>query len=361
MAGLYVAAAAAGLGISALVFLSRPDRLQNRLLALALLFEVVASVRMAVFHHLPLEQIDLGLGHALDTVLWFAVWGSAAAYLAFLGTVDTRWSRPLGSRGARLGLAALVAGVWMLRLGAPGVTETLLVNYVAGVVSLYGLLVAASYWRTTQAGTLRRRQAKAYAAAFGARDLMFVLLAAFTVPVTLGAEPVVVLGDWVALWFPGLAILLFAPLAAYGILTTQLFDVDLKIKWGLQRSTVAAVFVAVFFVVSEGAQVLFADFAGNEFLGVLAAGALVFFLAPLQRLGERVSDAAMPGVEDTEAYREERKRQVYRASLEELHADGEVTAKERRMLGRLQEELGLDGAEAGRIEADVLEGGGGAA
>lgn len=41
--------------------------------------------------------------------------------------------------------------------------------------------------------------------------------------------------------------------------------------------------------------------------------------------------------------------------------DDEITAKERRTLGRLQEELGLTGEAAGRIEADVVEGGGEAA
>lgn len=361
MSWLYAAASAAGIAISALVFFARPGRLQNRLLALALLFEVFAQVRMAVFHGLPAGALGPGLVHALNTVLWFAVWGLSAAYLAFLGTVDTRWSRPLDSRRARIVLAGVVGLVWTVRLAWPVLTEAVSVNYIAGGVGLYGLLVAATYWRSTEPGTLRRRQAKAYAAAFGVRDLLFVVLAAFTVPLVLGAEPTMLLGDPLHLWFPAIGTILFAPVAAYGILTTQLFDIDLKVKWTLEKGTIAAVFVAVFFVVSEGAQVLFADFAGNEILGVLAAGALVFLLSPLQRLAERVGDAAMPEVEDTEAYRQDRKEEIYRASVEELLTDDEITAKERRMLGRLQDELDLDGSEASRIEAEVVEGAGGEA
>lgn len=359
MSGFYVAASLAGVAIAALVFFTQPSRLQNRLLSLALLFEVFAQTRMAVFYGLDPATLDPGLSSALSTVLWCAAWGFSASYVAFLGTVDTRWSRPLGTRGARIGLVGLVAIAWSFRLAAP--EQTFSVNYLAGAVGLYGLLVAISYWRDAEPGTLRHRQAKAYAAAFGARDLLFVLLGTFTVHELLGGEPAMFLGDPLLLWFPALGTILFAPLAAYGILTTQLFDIDLKIKWTLEKSTVAAIFVAVFFIVSEGAQVLFADFAGSELLGVVAAGGLVFFLAPLQRLGEQVGDAAMPGVEDTETYREQRKREVYRASVEELLADGEVTAKERRMLGRLQEELGIAGGEASRIEADVLAGGGDAA
>lgn len=361
MSWLYAAAAVAGLAVSALVFFARPGRLQNRLLALALLFEVFAQVRMAAFHGLAPGALDAGLVHALDTSLWFAVWGFSAAYLAFLGTVDTRWSRPLGSRAARIGLAGVVALAWTVRLAAPQLIPMSAVDFAAGVVGLYGLVVAASYWRATVPGTLRRRQAKAYAAAFGARDLLLVLLSVFTMRRLLGGQRIDLLGDPLGSWFPGIGTLLFAPLAAYGILTTQLFDIDLKIKWTLEKSTLAAVFVAVFFVVSEGAQVLFAGFAGSDVLGVLAAGALVFFMAPLQSLATRLGDAAMPHVEDTEAYRAKRKRAVYRASLEELLADGRVTGKERRMLGRLQDELGLGGGEASRIEADVVDAAGGEA
>jgi hypothetical protein len=43
------------------------------------------------------------------------------------------------------------------------------------------------------------------------------------------------------------------------------------------------------------------------------------------------------------------------AQVEELMADGMVSAKERRALLRLQESLGLDGNVAARLEAQVLD------
>ena len=56
-----------------------------------------------------------------------------------------------------------------------------------------------------------------------------------------------------------------------------MFDVDLRIKRGIKRGTVAAAFVATFFVISE----LAGNYLSNQFgtvLGVLGTGTLVFFL-----------------------------------------------------------------------------------
>lgn len=47
-----------------------------------------------------------------------------------------------------------------------------------------------------------------------------------------------------------LAVFIYVPLVAYGVLRLQLFDIGLRIKRTLKRGTVAAAFVATFFVVS---------------------------------------------------------------------------------------------------------------
>lgn len=89
-------------------------------------------------------------------------------------------------------------------------------------------------------------------------------------------------------------------------------------------------------------------------LGVLAAGALVFLLSPLQRMAARLGDAAMPGVGDIKAYRQSRKEDIYRAQLEELMADEQITRKGRRPLHRLQDHLGLDPDAVNRLEREVV-------
>jgi hypothetical protein len=106
---------------------------------------------------------------------------------------------------------------------------------------------------------------------------------------------------------------LAVPLIAYGILRTQLFDIDLRIRWTIKQSTVAAVFVAVFYLVSEGADRLFESEFG-DIAGLLASALVVFFLVPLQRFVERVAGAAMPNTENTPEYTMFRKLQVYEAA-----------------------------------------------
>lgn len=234
-----------------------------------------------------------------------------------------------GASGVPLTLFGFLGGLPLAALGAAGIF----------------------WWRRTQAKTQLERDRLAYMAkviagpvalvgAIGILVIAFVELDGPFDPVFLSVVS-------------GLALVPAFGLG-YGVLRYQILDLDLKLKKGIKGSTLAGVFIAVFFIVSEGAQVLLAGFAGSELLGVLAAGALVFVLSPLQRLAQRVSDTAMPGVEDTLAHRQERKTEVYRATLEEVLADGQMTAKDRRVLLSLQESLGLDGNDASHLEREVL-------
>ena len=90
-----------------------------------------------------------------------------------------------------------------------------------------------------------------------------------------------------------------------------------------ERGTVAAIFVTVFFVVSEGTATFLSDRLGS-LLRLLATGALVFALAPLHRASERLAGAAMPKVADTPGYRAFRKEQIYAEALAEVNRPGIV-------------------------------------
>lgn len=141
-------------------------------------------------------------------------------------------------------------------------------------------------------------------------------------------------------------------LLAYGILRHDLAGLDAKVEWTVSKTTVAGVFVAVFFIVSEGAQVLFAGFAQNELLGVIAAGALLFALAPIQRLADRIAERAVPsGATDEE--------ETYRITAAKYLADGELTAEEERHLARLADRLGIDAERAVELRQEVGEQAGG--
>lgn len=143
-------------------------------------------------------------------------------------------------------------------------------------------------------------------------------------------------------------------LLAYAVLRHQLFEIDLKLKWTISRGTVAGSVLVTFFVVSQ----LVENLASEKFgllAGSFAAGFLLFLIQPLLRFADRVADRAMPNVQDTEQYRTVRKRDVYVAALEGALVDGVVSDRERDMLARLQDQLGLTATEARALERVMAE------
>jgi hypothetical protein len=209
-----------------------------------------------------------------------------------------------------------------------------------------GLMAALLAWRSAH-GALSRRRAGFLALAFGIRDIGWGTLFGMLLLGALSSEFVPNPG---ALGPVSLGI--YVCLTAYGIASANLFDIDLRVKWTLERGTVAAVFVAVFFVVSEGVETLLSDQVGSV-LGILATGALVFLLAPLQRVAERISNRAMPSVQDTDEYKSFRKLQVYGEALGEAMLDGVVTPIERAVLDRLRIQLDLSEVDAMALEREL--------
>lgn len=157
----------------------------------------------------------------------------------------------------------------------------------------------------------------------------------------------------------GLARIVAVLVIAYGILRHQLLGIDLTVKRGIRRSTIAAIFIAVFFIVSEAAQVVFAGVVGSQILGIIAAGALVFALAPLQRFARSVADAAMPHAQDPDAMDDDERITVYRRQAEVAWADGALSADERALLDELRDQLGIDAEVVSEVESKVAQRGGG--
>lgn len=364
------------LALAALVYRAGPARLQNRIVALFLL--VLGSV----------EGLAVGLRFmAVDAATAYGFWYIRALglalfpplLLALYGTLPSRWTRGLGTRGARWGLAALAVGVgslifafpqsvapalvyvdpldvWLGDATGPG-TRALAV-YLGGVV-LAGLPIGWSSLRTARTGLERDKLRWLLVGVVGWGLLVMVTNA---VPLALpGLVPGAFLTAALAFYGSAAASLVLGASIGYGILKAQLLDVELKVKRGIHHSTLAAVFIAVFFIVSEGAQVVLGDIAGNELLGIVAAGALVFALAPLQRLAGRISEATLPDVEDTPAYRERRGREIYAAAVESALIDGVITDAERDVLATLADQLDLSAGEARALERDVAGATGGGA
>ncbi len=154
--------------------------------------------------------------------------------------------------------------------------------------------------------------------------------------------------------FFGIARTITVAVFGYAIVRHQLLGIDVKVKWTLKQSTVAAVFIAVFFTVSEGTAALFEAQTGSVAIGILAAGALVFAIAPLQRFAERVADRAMPGVKPIGEMTQEDRAELYRAQVALAYKDNAVTQAERRMLLGLRKQLDLSYEIAARIEEEAV-------
>lgn len=148
---------------------------------------------------------------------------------------------------------------------------------------------------------------------------------------------------------PGIVRGAMVAILAYAILRHQLLGLDLKVRWTIRQSTLGAIFVAAFFVATEGAQLVFG--ASNPYVGIAAAGALVFALAPLQRVAERVANAAVPAPPAANPDH----LALYRRQVQIAWMDGSLGANERLMLRELRAGLGIPSEEAERIEAEEAE------
>lgn len=141
-------------------------------------------------------------------------------------------------------------------------------------------------------------------------------------------------------------------LVTYALLRHNLFDLDVKVRLAIKGSTIAAVFVAVFFTVSEVAQTFFSTELG-PYIGVLATGVLVLCLHPLQNVAERLAQRALPHARPVAQLNEEEKCALYREQLYLAWQDGAIRPKERLMLETLRTRLGLPAETASRLEVEA--------
>ncbi|MDJ0941089.1 MAG: hypothetical protein QNJ00_15120 [Woeseiaceae bacterium] len=291
-------------------------------------------------------------------------WALIAVYLPFLGmTLSSPLVKPLKNP---IISNLILYGCLAIAVVLPFLSEEVRVQldvpfYIVICIGLTWGFVAALHTWYIATNDAERERARAFALAFGVRDVLWTITFGYYILVFYG-----VIGPGVeALMnretifsilmplFYELAVIIYVPLVAYGVLRVQLFDIDLRIKRTLKRGTVAAAFVATFFVISEFAGNYLSSQLGTV-LGVLATGALVFFLDPIQRAAEKFSDKAMPNTVDTPEYESFRKLQVYDSAVRAALEDGEISKRQRRVLDSMIESMGIDPNVAQRMEEDTL-------
>jgi len=280
-----------------------------------------------------------------------------ALYPPFLAlALNTNLTRPFEDKRVRIGLAIGAAIFGLAVVFSESRMLTTLFYSSVTLLFIYAFVASVHAWRTAKSGLVRER-AGIFALAFGVRDLGWSLsyaIAAWQI----WTEP-----DFAALLGPmllgklvyALGTLLAVPLIAYGILRTQLFDIDLRIRWTIKQSTVGIVIFAIVFLVSEGAEQLLSEQLGN-YWGLLAAAVIAIALRPVQRFAERVAAAAMPNTQNTPEYKSDRKRQVYEAAIAEALQDGGMSEKERSLLNRLRESLDISLSDAEKLEREIQSG-----
>lgn len=278
-----------------------------------------------------------------------------ALYPPFLAaSLRTRLTRPFASPRARWILGVGAAGLLVAVVSAPYQVGITLLYVTMASLFFYALVASIHAWAVTGPG-LARTRAGVFALAFGFRDVCWLsvyAVGAWTVwsGINLSEDPPAYL-DYLDVVYR-LGTLLYVPTIAYGILRTQLFDIDLKLRWTLKQSTLAGIVVAILYVVSEGADRFLSAELG-DWGGLLAAAVVVFFLAPLQRFAERVAGAAMPNTNNTPEYLAFRKLQVYESAVADALQEGGISAKERTLLEHLRNSLGVSEADAATIEAEL--------
>lgn len=352
--------------MAAFVYFARPDRTQNRLLALVLFFE---GAWVGGGHGLIYLTDQAHHAYGFQAVDETALLVLPVLYLLFLSTLDTPLAAPFRPRPVQVALllASFAAESYWLTHPEQFIAGMEQPGYAAweagtgplhrisvgvvGVASLFALLVSLSAWRRAKPGSPARVRAKAFAVAFGTRDVLFFTSTLVLRPLTpLGGRDV--LPSEAYLYLVSLTTLTFVPLLAYAILRAQLFDIDVRVRWTVGRSTIAAVFIAAFFVVSEAAGQYFTESIGL-LSGLLAAGVLVFFIAPLERLADRLASAAVPRAKAVRDMSAKEKLGIYREQVRAAWEDGGLTAAERKLLESTRKRLGLSPVEAARVETEV--------
>lgn len=330
-----------------------------RKLSLLLVFEGITLGSSSAWLNLLKSPADLyaryeWLEQAQTFIHTFGDCGMIALYPPFLAAaLRTPMTRPAaGRRGLSISIAAAVMLFVFVMLNQNAVGFTVL--YLAlSLIFTYAFIASVNGWYVAKGSA--RSSALIFALAFGFRDICWGII--YTVGIwILWMAPELIHEDppgWYIIYTLGT---LFAvPLIAYGILRNQMFDIDLRIRWTIKQSTVAAAIVAIVFAVSEGASMFLSAELGNVF-GLLAAAVVMFFLAPLQSFAERVATVAMPNTQNTPEYTAYRKMRVYESAVAEAYMEGGISDKERSLLVRLRDSLGISETDAEAIETEVVEG-----
>lgn len=341
------AVAGAGVVLSAILLVRHfPDRLATKKwLAFWPIFISVGAVFLA-----PLQTVDLTDGTARNLGPWWVVF------------VNTMFTLTSGGIAALAGASAALAFRYtalprrpemdasrrQLRIMAAGLMVPAVFTMVHQIVAnWYGLAGAAAIvvfsaivagpWLVAMRGDARPK---------GPRNVAWLALTVAVIAAYMATNNIN--ADDLGVY--GLVRLVSCGILAYGVLQAQMLGLDVKVRFAVKSSTLAALFVGAFFAASELAQQFFGEQFQSQYLGIAAAGLLVMAIAPMQRWAERLAEKAVPrtGSAPMSAVAD-----IYREQVQTAWVDGTISANEKIMLRKLREKLAIAAHDAEAIEADI--------
>jgi hypothetical protein len=312
----------------------------------------------------------------------FPVFGTSMAAFGIFGLILARTANTARKittrRAALLGSFAFTIeiayqGTWQ---SSESITEIITgfdrANYLRPVVAIDQLLILSSVVLALVAtGTILRgrdgsdRFASWYPALIAASVVVGIGLAV-GFALALDAGDGVVVERWIGVHFfvGGLYFLASLVVLTYAVLKQRLFNINWKLNRTVRGTTLAGVFVALLFTLSEGLQVVFQQFATtsgglNENIGsilsVVGAGIVVFVLHPVQRFAERVARQTVPNSKPVTAMSHPERVALYREQAELAWLDGQLKRKERLLLDGLRARLDLSIQEAADVERAAMQ------
>jgi hypothetical protein len=344
LASILLALATAGVLLLGASFPRKAGRAERRLLFAALAGgAAVAGVEVLVVAASGPLVVGLagvpGDVRALATLYWEALGALMGAVWAVMFYLALRYrslaAEPAHARAAAVATVAL--SLYPAAFAARHLADTDPRFHAFTAVSIAAMAVLALLWARNAASGRSSSAARNVALFVPAWGLVTIAQAVAT-----GGEGLF-----------GLARILAVLVLGYAILRRQLLGLDLKVKWTIKQSTVAAAFIGVFFVVSEGATTFFQQAGLGPYLGIAAAGLLVFAIAPLQRAADRVASAAMPGVKSPAQMTSDERCRAYAELARVAWADGNLSSDERDLLDAARQQLGIGVEDAQRLEREA--------
>jgi hypothetical protein len=321
------------------VGLTRPTR-HERVLVPTLVLLLFAAGNAVAFAP-PYADVVVGIVALAQFAAITAGWTAVFSFLAFLAL---RYRRADPAERAGVVFVAMAFGIeHAFRAGIsigvvasnPNVPAAL-GFHVPRIIAL-AAVVALWFANVRWADRAAARTARNVALAYLGLALAALVVSALTDPYAAGD-----------LGFIGVA--RFAGVALLGVAIARglVPGIETRARWALSRTTVGAAFVAVFFIFSTLAQSFFQTSLGPV-VGVLAAGGLVFALAPLQSAADRIAARAIPSGAQAVPRGVASAADAFRGAVRLALDGGPLTREREATLAMVGHELGLAFPEAHRI------------